>query len=106
MPKEVWVKADWPEPWEDRKKFITSALEAGVDATIVPPEDLENTKKLGNIKTVSNSEESDIFLLEASTPEEVDQAITKTQEKDKDIALSVEISGKELEEAAAEAESM
>ncbi|KXA88657.1 hypothetical protein AKJ61_04460, partial [candidate division MSBL1 archaeon SCGC-AAA259B11] len=66
MSKEVWVKADWSEPWEERKKFITSALEAGAEAVIVPGEDVEKTRKLGNIETISKSEESDFFLREAS----------------------------------------
>lgn len=101
MPKEVWIKADWSGPWEERKKFITSALEAGADATIVPSKDVGNTQKLGNIKVISDSKDSDVLLLEASTPKEVDQAISRAQkEKEKEVALSVEIAGKELEEAA------
>lgn len=104
MPKKVWVKADWSEPWEDRKEFVTSALEAGADGVTVPPEDIENARKLGNIKIISPSEEADILLLEASTPGEVEEAVSRAQEETElEVALAVEISGKEMEEAAAEA---
>lgn len=103
MPKEVWLKADWSEPWADRKEFVTSALEAGADAVILPPEDVETARKLGNIKIVSNSEDADVFLLEAKTPEEVEEALERAGEVDADLALSVEISSKELEKAAADA---
>ncbi|KXA93010.1 3-dehydroquinate synthase [candidate division MSBL1 archaeon SCGC-AAA259E22] len=103
MSKEVWVKADWSEPWEERKKFITSALEAGAEAVIVPGEDVEKTRKLGNIETISKSEESDFFLREASSVEEVEDAISKSQKSDKKSVLLVEVSGKEMEKAAARA---
>lgn len=87
-----------------QKKFITSALEAGAEAVIVPPDDIENTKKLGNIETISTSKESDFLLLEASTPEEVKQAISKAQEeKERKTILSVKIAGKEIEKAATKA---
>lgn len=100
MEKEIWVKANWSEPWEKRKKFVTSALEAGADGVMVNPEDIEKTRKLGNIKIISDSENSDILLLEASTSKEVDQAISEAEEKSAEkVALSVEIHGKELEEA-------
>lgn len=104
LPEKVWINANWSQPWGDRKKFVTSALEAGADAVIIPPEDVKNARKLGNIKIISDSEESDILLLEASTPKEVDRAISKGEsEKEREVALSVKISGKGLEEAAVEA---
>lgn len=104
MPKEVWVKADWSEPWEERKKFITSALEAGVEGIIVPPDDVETTKKLGNIRIVSNSNEADILLFNASTPEDVEKATSQAKdEEEREVALSVKITDKETEEAATEA---
>lgn len=102
MPKEVWVKADWNEPWEKRKEFITGSLEAGIEAVIVPNEDVEKTRQLGNIKIISNSKEADLLFGEASTVKEVEEFIAKSQEE-KDSVLSVEISGKDLEEAAIKA---
>ncbi|KXA91178.1 3-dehydroquinate synthase [candidate division MSBL1 archaeon SCGC-AAA259A05] len=104
MSRKVWIKDDWSDSWEERKKFLTSSLEAGADGVIIPPEDIEKTRKLGNIKVISNSEESDVLMLEASTQDEVERAISKIQEeKEKKVALTVKISGKELEKAAVEA---
>ncbi len=48
--KEVWVHAD---PW--KKELVTTALEAGADAVIVPNDRVTAVKKLGMIKTVSES---------------------------------------------------
>lgn len=47
--KEVWVTAD---PWS--KELVTTALEAGADAVIVPPDKVSSAKELGLIKTVSD----------------------------------------------------
>jgi len=47
--KEIWVKAD---PW--KKKLVTTALEAGADAVIVPQEKVQDVKDLGLITTVSD----------------------------------------------------
>jgi len=48
--KEVWVKAD---PW--KKELVTTALEVGADAVIVPPDKVTSVKELGLIKTVSDN---------------------------------------------------
>lgn len=103
MPKEAWIKADWSQPWDERKKFVTSALEAGAEGAIVPKEDVENAQKLGDIKIISNSEDSDIFYLQASTPEETEEAISEAQDRDKEVVLSIKVSSKEMEEMAAKA---
>jgi len=47
--KEIWIKAD---PW--KKELITTALETGADAVIVPPDKVKKVKELGLIKTVSD----------------------------------------------------
>lgn len=103
MPKKAWVKADWEESWEKRKEFITSALEAGADGVIVPPEDIEKTRKLGNIKIISNSEEADVFLIKAENPDEIEDSASKAREMEKEVALQVEIANKDIEEAATKA---
>ncbi len=103
MQKSLWLKADWSESWEDRKEFITSGLEAGFDAVIIPPENLEKTKTLGNIDTISNSEDADFLLFEILKQEEVEDVISKVREvDDKETVVLIEISGKGMEEAAAE----
>lgn len=103
LPKEIWIKADWDEPWEKRKEFVVSGLESGADGAIVRAEDVKKTRKLGNIKTISNSEKSDILLLEARNTQEIEAATVKSEEEGKEVALSVNISSKELEEAAVKA---
>jgi 3-dehydroquinate synthase II len=47
--KEIWVKAD---PW--KKELVTTALEAGADAVIVPPGKAKDVKELGLITTVAD----------------------------------------------------
>lgn len=106
MPKSVWVKADWDEPWEDRKSFVTAALEAGAEAVSVMPEEMDKVHKLGNIDVVASIDEADVTLLEAESPKEVKDAISTAQslkEKDRRVAILVEIVGKELERAAVKA---
>lgn len=104
MQKGLWLKADWSESWEERKEFITSGLEAGFDAVIIPPENLEKTKTLGNIRTISNSEDADFLLFEISKEEEVEDVISRVREvDDKETVVLIEISGKEMEEAAEKA---
>ncbi len=103
MQKSLWLKADWSEDWEDRKEFITSGLEAGFDAVIVPSEDLEKTKTLGNISTISDSESSDYSLFRISEQGEVEDVLSSVEEEtDSETVVMIEISGKEMEEAAAE----
>jgi len=48
--KDIWVKAD---PWD--KSLVTTALEAGADAVIVPPDKVDKVKELGLIATVSDT---------------------------------------------------
>ncbi len=48
MVKEIWIKAD---PW--KKDLVTTALEAGADAVIVPSGKARDVKSLGLITTVS-----------------------------------------------------
>ncbi len=104
MAKQVWIKSDWSGSWDERKEYVTSALEAGADGAIVNPSDVEKAKKLGNIQIISESDESDILYLEATTPEGVEEAISRVgEEEDRDTAVSIRISGKEMEEAAIKA---
>ncbi len=103
LPDRIWVKTDWSEPWEERKKYITSSLEAGADGVIVPSEDIEDARKLGNIQLISDSVEADVLFLEADTPEEVEEAISRTEKEGRKVALSINIANKEMEEAAVKA---
>ena len=51
-------KADW----DDKKEFITTALESGIDY-VLDTEDSENIRKVGNFKIISNEEDADIYLV-------------------------------------------
>lgn len=97
------MKADWDEPWDIRKEYVTSALEAGAEGVTLPAGDLENAQKLGDIELISEGENSNILLMKANNPSEIEESIKKAEETEKETALIVEISNKELEEAAAKA---
>ena len=59
--KFAWImspKADW----DDKKEFITTALESGIDY-VLDTEDSENIRKVGNFKIISNEEDADIYLV-------------------------------------------
>ncbi len=88
--KFFWVDSTFLENWEKRKKIITTALESGATAVFVKEEDIDRARNLGNIKIVSESEKADIILRED---------ITKPIEN-KEIAVKVEIKGKEDERRA------
>ncbi|MFW5932602.1 MAG: 3-dehydroquinate synthase II [Candidatus Hadarchaeota archaeon] len=103
LEKSIWVRADWEESWENRKKYVTSALEAGADGVVVKEGDLENARKLGDITLISQSRNADIFLIKAETPSEIDEAISKMEDEKGETSLIVEISGKEMEKAATKA---
>ena len=78
--KEIWVKAD---PW--KKELVTTALEAGADAVIVPQGKAENVKELGLIKTVSDDGdikwERDVVYLEVRSAEDEEKIVTLSREK-------------------------
>ncbi|MBU0761978.1 MAG: 3-dehydroquinate synthase II [Candidatus Altiarchaeota archaeon] len=60
--KEVWVKAGGDSPWDSRKTRVTNALETGVSTVWVNKEDIEKTRKLGNIRVISDAESADLIL--------------------------------------------
>lgn len=108
MAKSVWVRADWDEPWEARKTFVTSALEAGAGAVAVLHGDATKARELGAINIVASeqAEGVDVVMLSASSVEEVERAIASAKDlrgEGVKAAILVEITGKELERAAVKA---
>ena len=108
LKRSVWVKADWVEPWEQRKRFITAALEAGADAVVVPLKDVKRTRELGAIAVVSSEPKPnvDVVMLDARSVADVNAAIARARTikaRGKHVAICVEISNKELERAAVKA---
>jgi 3-dehydroquinate synthase II len=59
--KFAWIMAEGMN-WDKKKRFITTALESGIDH-VVDFSDVENIKKLGNITLISDIEGSDIVLV-------------------------------------------
>lgn len=59
--KFAWIMTP-DKPWEERKEMITTALESGIDY-VLDLGDIDKIKKLGNINVISNSDDSDIYLV-------------------------------------------
>jgi len=78
--KELWVKAD---PW--KKELVTTALEGGADAVIVPADKVASVKELGLIKTVSEGGdlkwERDVVRVEIKSAEDEEEIIRLSHDK-------------------------
>ncbi|MGC9516310.1 MAG: 3-dehydroquinate synthase II [Methanomicrobiales archaeon] len=111
--KFAWIMVEKPE-WDEKKAFITAALESGIDH-VLDFADVQNIKKLGNITIVSDTDDSDIVLvgkngegdgtlkIPDNLPESKDlAAIMGLKRKDKTVAAYVEILSKKHEELASE----
>lgn len=61
--KFFWVDCRGNEPWNKRKKLVTTSLESGATGVIVNSGDLDKARGLGNIDLISTSEESDVILI-------------------------------------------
>ena len=59
--KFAWIMSPKAN-WDDKKEFITTALESGIDY-VLDTEDSENIRKVGNFKIISNEEDADIYLV-------------------------------------------
>jgi len=60
--KEVWVKALGTQPWDKRKKLITTALESGCSGVMVNAGEEEKARGLGRITIISGGAGADIKL--------------------------------------------
>jgi len=111
--KFAWIMAEGKD-WDSKKGIITTALESGID-TVVDFENISDIKKLGNIKVVSDAEESDIILvgkngegdgtlrLPMNLSESKDlSAVNGLKRKGKTVAYYVEIKSKKHEQLARE----
>lgn len=78
--KEIWVKAD---PWN--KALVTTALEAGADAVIVPGDKVTSVKELGLIKTVSDTGDlqwdRDLVFVEIQSADDEDKIVELSRNK-------------------------
>lgn len=104
----LWVRADWKEPWKERKRFVSAAIEAGAAGVVVSPEEAASARELGAITIIANKSAQgvDIIMLSAGTVAEVEKAILqaeKLRQRGKKVAILVEIADKKLERAAVRA---
>lgn len=110
--KFAWVMAEGM-PWDQKKGFITTALESGIDH-IVDFTDVGNIRRLGNVDLISDMEGSDIVLIgrngegdgTLTLPEDLSEskdlsAVKRIKRKEKPVAAYVEITSKEHEKLAA-----
>jgi 3-dehydroquinate synthase II len=110
--KFAWVMAEGM-PWNKKKGFITTALESGIDH-IVDFTDTENIQKLGNVKIISDVEDSDIFLVGRNgegdgtipLPKVLSESkdlstVRRIKSKEEPVTAYVEITSKEHEQLAA-----
>ncbi|MDP2835587.1 MAG: 3-dehydroquinate synthase II [Methanobacteriaceae archaeon] len=110
------MKFAWIMPpgrtWDEKKDYITTALESGIDHVLEMVE-LDNIHKLGNITVISDQEEADIILvgkngegdstlhLPNDLVESKDMAaVSSFKRKGKTVAAYVEIASKKHEELA------
>lgn len=111
--KFAWIMAEGTN-WDNKKGIITTALESGME-TVVDFENVPEIMKLGNIKIVSDSDESDIILVGRNgegdgtlkIPDNLSEskdlaAITGFKRKGKQVASYIEITSKKHEELARE----
>ena len=78
--KEIWVKAD---PWQ--KELVTTALESGAKAVLVPPDKIDSVKELGIIQTISNNGDlkwgEDVVSVEVKSAEDEDRIVQLSRDK-------------------------
>jgi len=77
-----------PIKWEEKKELITTALESGIDC-VLDLKNIDNIHKLGNIKVISEDENSDIFLV--GIKGEGDGTLTIDKDTDLDNSNDLEI---------------
>jgi 3-dehydroquinate synthase II len=109
--KFAWIMAEGKN-WDEKKQFITTALESGIDH-IVDFTDNERIAKLGNLTLVSDTEDADIKMVGRNgegdgtivIPEDLSQskdlqAAADLKKLGKSVAAYIEISSKKHEELA------
>jgi len=109
--KFAWIKAEG-QNWDEKKQFITVALESGMDH-IVDFIDSEKIAKLGNLTVVSDTNEADIHLIGIKgegdgtliIPDDLSKSkdlkdLTTLKNLGKTVAAYIEINSKKHEELA------
>lgn len=102
------------ENWDDRKNYITTALESGINH-IIEFKELENIKKLGDVSLVSDNADADIILVGMTNnpiytkklPNDLSQSAhiknaNSYKKEGRTVAAYIEIQNKKYEELARE----
>jgi len=84
MTRSVWVKADdTVGDWDDRRRGITAALEAGADWVLVDEDDVARVRELGDINVAAFRTDGDVTLVDdiddAEADAESDDAVSAPQ---------------------------
>ncbi|HII84538.1 MAG TPA: 3-dehydroquinate synthase II, partial [Methanobacterium subterraneum] len=82
--KFAWIMAEG-NVWDKKKQFITTALESGIDH-IVDFTDVDNIRKLGNLKLISDIEGSDVVLVGRNSEGDGTLIIPDDLRESKDLA--------------------
>ncbi|WP_048057867.1 3-dehydroquinate synthase II [Methanothermococcus okinawensis] len=93
-----WILAN-DEDWEERKETVKDALESSIPAVMVPKDDIEKVKELGNIKIISNDLDADIVVI--NKDEDLD-ILLNAKKLGKETGVYVPIESKEDEEYASD----
>ncbi|MDI9435735.1 MAG: 3-dehydroquinate synthase II [Euryarchaeota archaeon] len=109
--KFAWVMAEG-NVWDKKKQFITTALESGIDH-IVDFTDVDNIRRLGNVKMISDTDGSDIVMVGRNSegdgtlkiPDDLSEskdlaAVKRLKRMDKKVSAYVEITSKKHEQLA------
>lgn len=107
MRRLVWVRADWDEPWERRRPFVSAAIDAGADAVLVKPGEAKEVLKLGSILVAAEEPAPGvgITVLSILSEDDAGKTLKKLEElrgKGK-VAVLVEVANKTLERTAVKA---
>lgn len=104
MRRLLWVKADWDEPWEERKPHVVAAIEAGADAVLVKPGEASEVLKLGSIFVAGEEAAPGVsfVLLKLAKAEDVDSFLRHAEKlrAEKKVAVLVDVADKDMERAA------
>lgn len=86
------------ENWEDRKEVVKDALENSLSTVMIPKEDIEKVRELGNIKIISNNIKGDIVVIDKGDDLDI---LLNAKKSGKETGVYITIESKEDEEYAA-----
>ncbi|MEM2192045.1 MAG: 3-dehydroquinate synthase II [Candidatus Hadarchaeales archaeon] len=106
--KLLWVRADWSEPWESRKRFVRATLDAGADALLVGRGEAQAALKEGTLMIASTEDSPGVGIVvfpvaEPSKIAEVMPKLRAVKSSGRKTAVEIEIKDKASERAAVEA---